>query len=153
MKTEKNEAPTGIANPESLVQTVVTALREGQIDTAVNQFGEQFAFNDYGMGLEFRDKARLTQFFRETRALYPDTLVLIDGIFVSGNHVISEWTLRYSLTERLFGEYSRELPICVHGVSVVRIENGKIADWSDYYDRLTSRRTALTSCFTEWIDL
>jgi hypothetical protein len=153
MKTEKNGAAIGTANSESLVLTVVTALRKGQIDNAINQFGEQFAFNDYGTGLEFRDKARLTEFFQKTRELYPHSLLLTDSIFVSGDHVISEWTVRDMITERIFGEYSREVPICVHGVSVVRIENGEITEWSDYYDRLTSRRTALASYFTDWIDV
>jgi hypothetical protein len=29
--------------------------------------------------------------------------------------------------------------------SIVRIENGKITDWADYDDGLTSRRTALAA--------
>jgi hypothetical protein len=34
----------------------------------------------------------------------------------------------------------------------LRTENGKVTDWADYYDGLTSRRTALAAHFTEWID-
>src|SRR5258707_9727032 len=83
-----------IANSEWPVGTVLTALREGQIDNAVNQFGEQFAFNDYGIGLEFRDKTRVTEFFQKTRELYPDSLLLADTFFACGDYVISEWTLR-----------------------------------------------------------
>ena len=45
------------------------------------------------------------------------------------------------------------MKVFVHGASIVRIENGKISDWADYYDVLTSRRTALASFFTEWIEL
>jgi hypothetical protein len=44
-------------------------------------------------------------------------------------------------------------PISLHGASIVCIDNGKITDWSDYYDGLTSRRTALASYFTEWVEL
>jgi hypothetical protein len=40
-------------------------------------------------------------------------------------------------------------PVSVHGVSIVHIDNGKVVDWSDYYDKLTSRRAALASYFTE----
>jgi hypothetical protein len=40
----------------------------------------------------------------------------------------------------------------LQGVSIVRADNGKITDWSDYYDGLTSRRTALASYFTEWVE-
>jgi limonene-1,2-epoxide hydrolase len=153
MDTEKNEGPIGTAVSEWPVRTVLTALREGQIDVAINQFGQQFVFNDYGIGLEFGDKARLTEFFRKTRELYPDSLLLTDNLFVSGDRVISEWTLRATLTEPFVGGTSRKVPICVHGASVVRIENGEITHWSDYYDGLTSRRTALASYFTDWIEL
>ena len=48
MKTEMHKVPIGMANSEWLVWTVLAALREGQIVDAVNQFGEQFAFRDYG---------------------------------------------------------------------------------------------------------
>jgi limonene-1,2-epoxide hydrolase len=37
-------------------------------------------------------------------------------------------------------------------VSIVRVDNGKIAEWDDYYDGLTSRRTALAAHFEEWIE-
>ena len=38
------------------------------------------------------------------------------------------------------------------GASVVRTENGRITSWSDYYDGLISRRTALASYFIEWVE-
>ncbi|MEY2603427.1 MAG: hypothetical protein QOH31_1201, partial [Verrucomicrobiota bacterium] len=45
------------------------------------------------------------------------------------------------------------LPICVGGISVVQIKNGKISQWSDYYDQLKSRRYGVAAWFTEWIEL
>jgi hypothetical protein len=39
------------------------------------------------------------------------------------------------------------------GASIVRTENGKITDWADYYDRLSSRRTVLAAHFEEWVEL
>jgi hypothetical protein len=95
----------------------------------------------------------VAEFFQKTLELYPDSSLKSDTIFVSGDHVITEWTLEATLTEPFYGEPSRRVPISLHGASVVRIENGKITDWSDYYDGLASRRTALASYFTEWVDL
>ena len=138
----------GMANSESLVRSVLTALREGQIDNAVNHFGEQFAFNDYGIGLEFRDKARLTEFFMKRRELHPDPLLLTDTIFVSGDHVISEWTQQYIPTEAFLPGPSK-VPISLRGASIVRIEHGKIVRWSDYYNGLKSQRTVLALYFTD----
>ena len=148
MKTEMNEALIGMANWESLVRTVLAALREGQIDNVVNHFGEQFAFNDYGIGLEFRDKGRLTEFFQKRRELHPDPLLLTDTIFVSGDHVISEWTQHYTATEPFLPSPSR-VPIFLRGAIYRSDKHGKIVRWSDYYNGLKARRTALASYFTD----
>ena len=47
----------------------------------------------------------------------------------------------------------RKVPIRVQGISVVQIQNGKIIQWSDYYDQQTARRYGLASRFTEWTEL
>jgi steroid delta-isomerase-like uncharacterized protein len=148
-----SEIPIRMASPEGLVLTVLTHLRNGQIDDAIARFAEEFRFKDHGIGLEFKDKERLTEFFQKTRGLYPDSLLQTDTIFVSGDHTIIEWTLQATLTEPFYGGLSRKVPVSLHGTSIVRTDNGKITDWADYYDGLTSRRTALASYFTEWVEL
>jgi len=67
--------------------------------------------------------------------------------------VIAEWLLKYSVKEPSYGNLSRNVPVSLRGVSVARSRNGKITEWSDYYDGLTSRRTALASHFTDWAGL
>jgi len=98
------------------------------------------------------DKERLTEFFRKTRELYPDYFLQADQTFVSGEHVITQWTLQVTITEPFCAGLTRRIPISIAGVSIVRTDNGKIADWADYYDGLTSRRTALAAHFTEWVE-
>jgi len=95
----------------------------------------------------------LAEFFEKTREFYPDSFVQVDAIFGSGDLVIVEWTLRATLTEPFFGGHSRSVPISLHGVSIVRTDDCRITNWSDYYDGLTSRRTRLASYFTEWVEL
>jgi type 1 glutamine amidotransferase len=68
--------------------------------------------------------------------------------------VITEWTLKGNVTEPCYyAGVSPTIPVSVHGVSIVLIDDGKVADWSDYYDKPSSRRAALASYFTEWIEL
>ena len=45
------------------------------------------------------------------------------------------------------------VPISIARASIVRIRDGRIADWTDYYDGLTSRCTALAGHFEEWVEL
>jgi steroid delta-isomerase-like uncharacterized protein len=126
---------------------------QGNIREAVDQFNDQFTFTDHALGLEFKDKGRLTEFLAKIRELFPDSERKANTIFSSGDRVISEWTLTATKTEPFVCGRLRKLPICVRGVSVVQMKNGKISQWSDYYDELTSYRNSLAAWFTEWVEL
>jgi hypothetical protein len=102
--------------------------------------------------LEFSDKHRLTEFFQKTRELYADYSLQTDQVFAIGDHVIMQWTLHVTIPQPFYAGLTRRIPISILGVSVVRTEKGKITDWADYYDGLTSGRTALAAHFTEWIE-
>ena len=148
-----SESAFETATSEQVVLPVLTRLDNGNIDDAIARFAEEFTFKDRGIGLEFKDKGRLTEFFQKTREYFPDSSLQVDSILMSLDHVVSEWTLHTSVTEPFYGALSRKVPILLHGVSVVRTKNGEITEWSDYYDGLTSRRTALAAYFTDWGEL
>ena len=148
-----SEISIQIAASEGIALTFLTHLKNEQIGDAIANFADQFRFKDHGIGLEFQDKEHLAEFFQKTRELCPDSFLQTDGIFVSGDRVIIEWTLRATLVEPFYSGLSRKVPISFQGASIVRIDNGKITEWSEYYDGLASRRTALASYFIEWVDL
>ena len=144
----------GIASaaPDKIVRAVISDFNEGNIEDAVALFADQFSFKDHGVRLEFNTKDRLAEFFRKARELYPDSLLQTERIFVSGSNALTEWTLQATLIEPAFGSCRWKVPISLHGASVVRTEKGRITSWSDYYDGLISRRTALASYFAEWVE-
>ena len=139
-------------SPQGVVSAVLRQLNKEQIEDAVACFTTDFRYKDHGIGLEFRDRERLSEFFRKARELYPDNFVQADQTFVSGEHVITQWSLQVTIAEPFYAGLTRSIPISIAGVSIVRTDNGKIADWADYYDGLTSRRTALGAHFTEWVE-
>jgi steroid delta-isomerase-like uncharacterized protein len=147
-----SEIGIATAAPEKMVLAVISHLNKGEIDDALALFADQFSFKDHGIGLEFNAKDRLAEFFRKARELYPDTLVQTETIFVSGQHALTEWRVQATLIEPAFGNWRQKVPISLHGASVVLAENGRIKRWFDYYDGLVSRRTALASYFTEWVE-
>jgi steroid delta-isomerase-like uncharacterized protein len=152
-RTEMVAMLVGMEALEGVVLTVLEHVRNGKIEDAIACFAEGFSFKDHGVDLEFNNKERLAEFFRKARELYPDSLLQTDAIFVSGDRVIIEWTLQGNVTEPCYyAGASLTFPVSVHGVSIVLIDHGKVADWSDYYDKLTSRRSALASYFTEWVE-
>jgi ketosteroid isomerase-like protein len=141
------------AAQSELVLTMLTHLSNGNINDAVACFAQKFQFNDRGIGLEFNDKERLAEFFQKTRELYPDFSLQSEIVAATSDYVITEWVRHTTLTEPFFGGLSRKVPISSLGASIIHIENGKVSEWSDYYDGLTARRTALAAQFTEWVEL
>ena len=147
-----SEASIQTVSPGSLVSAVFRQLNGRNVGEAIASFALSFRFKDHGIGLEFSDQARLAEFFQKTRELYPDYSLQTDKQFVIGDRVITQWTLDVTITEPFRAGLSRRIPISISGISVARIEHGEITDWADYYDGLSSRRTALAARFTEWIE-
>ena len=148
-----NNASAEATTPDRILQTVLAAWKQGDIFEVTDQFNEEFVFTDHALGLEFKDKGRLTEFLAKIRERFPDSERKVNTIFSSGNRVISEWTLTATHTGPFLGGTLRKVPGCVRGILVVQVTNGKISQWSDYYDQLTSRRYGVAALFTEWIEL
>jgi hypothetical protein len=132
---------------DRILQVTLEALKQGDFITALDQFNDEFAFIDHALELEFSTKDRLTEFFAKRRRLCPE-FERTDNIVLSGeDRIVSEWFL--TATKR--GSWM-EVPICMRGASIVRIENGKITQWSDYYDQLQSGDYGVGTWLTAWMD-
>ena len=64
--TVLNDASVEPTNPDRILQTALAAWRQGNFVAAANQFNDQFTFTDHALGLEFKDKGRLTEFLAKT---------------------------------------------------------------------------------------
>ena len=131
--TAFNNASAEATISDRILQIALAAWRQGNFVEVVDQFNDQFTFTDHALGLEFKDKGRLTEFLVKIRELFPDSERKANTIFSSGEHVISEWTLTATQTEPFLDGRLRKVPTCERGISVVQIKNGKISQWSDYY--------------------
>jgi SnoaL-like domain len=76
-------------SPQRIVSAVLRQLNQEQIEGAVACFTTDCRYKDHGIGLEFRDKERLSEFFRKPRELYPDYFLQADQTIVSAEHVIT----------------------------------------------------------------
>jgi hypothetical protein len=134
-----------------ILKSALTALGDGRISEVMDAFDDRFTFDDQALKLQFTDKERLSEFFRKGRELFPDTALEVISTFECGNHVVAEWKITAREVMPL-GSMQLRLPISFQGASIVRIENQRIASWSDYYDQNTSRRFRLGAFFEEWIE-
>jgi steroid delta-isomerase-like uncharacterized protein len=152
--TAKFDNPSAHATtPKRILHAFLAAWWHGNVVEAAEQFKDRFTFTDHALGLEFKDKERLTEFLAMARNFFPDTQRTDNTIWNSEGGVITEWTLTGTLSEPFLGGLMRRVPIRVQGMSAVQVRNGKISRWSDYYDQLTARRYGLASRFTEWTEL
>jgi hypothetical protein len=111
-----SEVSVQTLSPERVVSAVLRHLNQEHIEDATACFAADFPYQDHGIGLEFRDKGRLTEFFPKTRELYPDYFLKVDQTFVSGDHGITQWTLQVTIKEPFYGGLSRSLPLSLPGV-------------------------------------
>jgi hypothetical protein len=142
---------TSATTPQCLLRAVLTALNQGKISHALDQFDDHFSFSDRALGLEFANKEGLREFFTKSRELFPDTALEINCIYESGDSAFAEW----NLTATRAGHYCSvplRFPISLSGASIVRIDSGRIRYWSDYYDEKSSMRLTLASFFVKAID-
>jgi len=139
--------------PDRILEIALAAWRQGKLVELIDQFNDQFIFTDHALELEFKDKERLTEFFAKLREHFPDFERRDNTVLSSGDRVISEWTLTATKAEPFLNGRPRKVQINLQGISVVQIKNGKISQWSDYYDQLKSRRHGVAALFTEWIEL
>jgi len=141
------------STPDLIVQKVLAAWRQGNLIEGVNQFNDQFTYTDHALGLEFKDKEGLTEFLAKIQERFSDSERKDNTIFRSAERVITEWTLTATQAEPFLDGRPRKVPISVRGISVVQTKNGKICQWSEYYDQLKSRRYRVAAWFTEWTEL
>src|SRR5260221_2774046 len=108
--------------PDRILQTALAAWREGNFARVVDQFNGQFTFTDHALGLEFKDKGRLTEFLVKIRELFPDSERRDNTIFSGGDRVIREWTLTATQTEPFLCGHFPDVTSCVRGISVVQVQ-------------------------------
>src|SRR5260370_10274206 len=121
--TVLDNASVEATTPDPILQTALAAWRQGNFVEVVDQFNDQFTFTDHALGLEFKDKGRLTEFMAKIGERFPDTERRDNTFVSSGNDIISEWTLTATHSEPSLGGRSGKVPIFVRGISVVQLEN------------------------------
>lgn len=143
----RDDASTLVNTPRQILQSALDALREGNISELLKQFADDFTFKDHALTLEFADKPQLRKFFEKSRELFPDTALEIVSIFEGGDHAIAQWKL--SATQIApYGSISHRFPISLYGATIVRVENERIVQWTDYHDQTSWRRMSLPAFFT-----
>jgi hypothetical protein len=98
-----DNAPAEATTSDRILQIALAAWKQGNFVEVADQFNDQFTFTDHALGLEFKNKGRLTEFLAKISEHFPDSERRDNTFFSSGDHVISEWTLTATRTEPCLG--------------------------------------------------
>ena len=80
-RTVLNNASVEATTPRGILQIALAAWRQGNLAEVIDQFNDQFIFTDHALGLEFKDKKRLTEFLAKIRERFPDCERKVNAIF------------------------------------------------------------------------
>lgn len=134
-------------------QTVLNAWAASDIDEVVNQFADEFRFTDHALGLEFKEKDRMHKFLVKSRDFFSDSERKDHTLLSDEETIVSEWQLTGTQDEPFLTGRFLKIRIRSQGVSVVRVKDGRIVEWSEYYDQIKCRRQRLGSWFADWPEI
>ena len=67
---------------------------------------------------------------------FPDVIFTIKDVFGMGNKLVKYWNFKGTHTGMFFGIPATNKKVEIDGVTLVRMENGKIAEERDFFDNL-----------------
>jgi steroid delta-isomerase-like uncharacterized protein len=74
--------------------------------------------------------------FSRMRGAFPDIKITLEDIFGSGDSVAVRWSAAMTHTGDHLGVPASNKPVRITGISIARIENGKISQGWDNWDQL-----------------
>lgn len=109
---------------KAVVRRVVDAGNAGDMTTFQALFADGFVHHDPAV----RDLSGFMQFLGAVHHGVPDGQTTIEDMVAEGDQVAKRWTLRGTQTGELLGVPPTNKPIALQGISMYRIEGGRVTD-------------------------
>ncbi len=110
---------------------------EGRIQTVHELLSpDGVATGQRGAEAEIRGPEEFEKFVREFRGAFPDIKVTVEDVFGSGDKVVLRWSATMTHTGDALGLPASGRRVRSRGITVARIEHGKIVEGWDNWDQL-----------------
>jgi len=90
--------------------------------------------DDISWGFHGVGPAQVNGFMRDVLKMEPDYKWTVTSTFADGPHIAAEWTWTATYSGPGPAGTLKNVPISGRGVAIVEIENGKVKQFTDYYD-------------------
>ncbi len=132
---EIGQQSDGLMSPEDLANRVGEAWSLHDPDIVDDVFADEGTYEDVAMQASMRGKSEIKKFMEETIAGFPDFHVEQVRSISSDNMIASEWIMSGTHTGDFPGLEATGKPFSVRGASIAIVRDGRIVQWTDYYDR------------------
>ena len=97
-------------------------------------YAADFVWHEPDQDIQGSEEAR--QFINMYKSAFPDLRVTVEDVLAEGDQAVTRWTIRGTHRGDLMGTAPTERKIEFKGISIHRIEGGKIVEEWNGYDTL-----------------
>jgi steroid delta-isomerase-like uncharacterized protein len=126
--TEENKAISRRADEE--------LFNRGNLDVADDLFAPKFVYHDPASGEDWRGPESVKQFAAMMRDAFPDLYYTVKDQIAEGDKVVTRYTAGGTHQGELMGIAPTGNRVTITGISIMRIEDGKIEEIWENYDTL-----------------
>lgn len=132
--TDSTGAKSGSDANVAVVKAYVDAWNKRDTVAMDSLLGPGGVHDDLAEGFHGVGPAQVNGFMRGVLEGQPDYKWNVTSTFTDGPHVAMEWTWTSTYTGPGPTGMVKNLPLSGRGASIVEVENGKIKQFTDYYD-------------------
>jgi steroid delta-isomerase-like uncharacterized protein len=124
-------------DPRSILVAYVAAWNSHDFAAIDRLIAPDGIHDDIGNGVRAQGPDQVKDFMRSIITQEPDYKWHVDRVIVSGSTVAAEWTWTATFTgEGPYGSV-KDVPLSGRGATILEVENGRIKQFTDYYDTLS----------------
>ncbi len=132
MSTEENKAISRRADEE--------LFDRSNLDVADELFASDFVYHDPASGEDWHGPESVKQYATMLRAAFPDLRYAVEDQIAEGDKVVTRYTASGTHQGELMGVAPTGNRVEITGISITRIEGGKIEEIWENYDTLGMMR-------------
>jgi steroid delta-isomerase-like uncharacterized protein len=117
-------------------RSVEEAFKKGNLDVLDELVSPSFVNHDPASPEDIRGVEGFKEFVNTYRSAFPDVRVTIEDQIAEGDKVVSRWSARGTQKGELQGIPASNKQVTVTGISIDRIEGGKIVESWNNWDTL-----------------
>jgi steroid delta-isomerase-like uncharacterized protein len=122
---------------QNLIDSLLELWNTGRAEAAAQLYAEAVQRLDPNLPDPARGRQEVTQYVSQVRSGFPDFKLQIRNAIADDSYLVTHWTCTGTHKGDFLGIPATGKPIEISGMSLARVEGGKVVEERTYFDRLT----------------